>query len=81
VSADLEVSLRHAGLLHSPHPVLVPLTGGVSSEIYRVEDGARRFVVKRALAKLRVDEDWHADPMQGGGKRLKQPHHNCPPGK
>ncbi len=64
MSADLEVSLRHAGLLHSPHPVLVPLTGGVSSEIYRVEDGARRFVVKRALAKLRVDEDWHADPAR-----------------
>jgi aminoglycoside phosphotransferase (APT) family kinase protein len=37
------------------------LTGGVSSEIYRVDDGVETFVVKRALAKLRVSEDWSAD--------------------
>jgi aminoglycoside phosphotransferase (APT) family kinase protein len=37
------------------------LSGGVSCEIYLVEDGAERFVVKRALAKLKVAADWFAD--------------------
>ena len=42
-------------------PRLTPLNGGVSSEIYLVEDGAERFVVKRALAKLKVEAEWFAD--------------------
>lgn len=38
-----------------------PLTGGVSSEIWRVEVAGRRPVcVKRALAKLKVKSDWYA---------------------
>ena len=53
--------LRDAGLVKSPSPTLHPLTGGVSSDIWRVDDGDRRFVVKRALAKLRVRDDWFAD--------------------
>lgn len=53
--------LRQTGGVTSAAPRLTPLTGGVSSEIYLVEDGARRFVLKRALAKLRVREDWFAD--------------------
>lgn len=53
--------LRRAGLVLSPAPRLEALTGGVSSEIILVEDGGRRFVVKRALAKLRVADDWFAD--------------------
>lgn len=40
---------------------LTPLTGGVSCEIYLVEDGADCFVVKRALPKLRVKTVWFAD--------------------
>ncbi len=40
---------------------LTPLTGGVSSEIYLVEDGDKKFVVKRALEKLKVEADWFAD--------------------
>lgn len=40
---------------------LIPLTGGVSSEIYRVEDGDEVFVVKRALRKLKVADEWYAD--------------------
>jgi tRNA A-37 threonylcarbamoyl transferase component Bud32 len=54
-------ALRRAGLVHSPSPRLEALTGGVSSEIILVEDGDHRFVVKRALAKLRVRDDWFAD--------------------
>ena len=40
---------------------LKALTGGVSSEIYLVIDGASRFVVKQALGKLMVKDDWFAD--------------------
>jgi 5-methylthioribose kinase len=36
------------------------LTGGVASDIWRVDAGAQRFCVKRALAKLKVAEDWRA---------------------
>ncbi len=36
------------------------LTGGVSSDIWLVEEEGRRFCVKRALAKLRVKADWRA---------------------
>ena len=34
---------------------------GVSSEIYLVEEESRRFVVKRALEKLKVEADWFVD--------------------
>jgi len=37
------------------------MDGGVSSAIYLVEDGASKFVVKRALEKLRVRDNWFAD--------------------
>jgi aminoglycoside phosphotransferase (APT) family kinase protein len=53
--------LRNDGIVKSPDATLTPLTGGVSSEIYRVDDGRDVFVVKRALAKLKVREDWFAD--------------------
>jgi aminoglycoside phosphotransferase (APT) family kinase protein len=38
-----------------------PLTGGVSSDIYRLEDAGQVTVVKRALPQLRVDATWFAD--------------------
>jgi aminoglycoside phosphotransferase (APT) family kinase protein len=37
-----------------------PLTGGISSDIFRVDVAGRRFCVKRALAKLKVAADWRA---------------------
>ncbi|WP_457108688.1 phosphotransferase family protein [Methylobacterium sp. P5_C11] len=39
---------------------LIPLTGGVASDIFRVEVGDRSFVVKKALARLRVAQEWNA---------------------
>jgi len=36
------------------------LTGGVSSDIWRVGAGGRVFCVKRAMAKLAVKDDWFA---------------------
>lgn len=41
-------------------PNLVRLTGGVSSDIYRVDRAGGPICVKRALPKLRVEEDWRA---------------------
>jgi aminoglycoside phosphotransferase (APT) family kinase protein len=40
--------------------VCVPLAGGVSSDIYRVDLPGRSFCVKRALPKLKVAADWRA---------------------
>ena len=41
-------------------PCFERLTGGVSSDIWRVSAGGRTFCVKRALPKLRVAADWRA---------------------
>lgn len=53
--------LYRDGVVRSPDARLVPLSGGVSCDIYLVEDGGDKFVVKRALEKLRVKADWFAD--------------------
>ncbi len=51
--------LREAGLVPAgASPRLSPLTGGVASDIWKVEAGDRTFAVKRALQKLRVARDW-----------------------
>jgi len=36
-----------------------PLSGGVSSDIWRVETKATAFCVKRALPQLKVESEWH----------------------
>lgn len=43
-----------------------PLPGGVSSDIVLVENARRRFVVKSALGKLKVSDDWFADVSRNG---------------
>ena len=53
--------LRADGQLRSPQAHAIPLTGGVSSDVFLVEDGERRFVVKQALPKLKVKDLWQAD--------------------
>lgn len=40
---------------------ITPLGGGVSNTVLLVESRERRFVLKQALPKLRVQEDWFAD--------------------
>src|SRR5258707_7616993 len=37
------------------------LGGGVSNTVLLVEAGDRRFVLKQALGKLRVQDDWFSD--------------------
>jgi len=61
--------LRRNGHVLDPEAELAPLSGGVSSEIYLVEDGKKRFVVKRALPKLRVKDNWFADVSRNASER------------
>lgn len=69
-ASDFLETLRHDGVLRHPDATLTPLTDGVSSEIYRVNDGGDRFVVKRALARLRVREEWLADVSRNRYEQL-----------
>ncbi len=53
--------LATLGVLPAGAPArLCPLAGGISSDIVKVESGDRVFVVKRALPRLRVAEEWLA---------------------
>lgn len=54
-------ALLRAGLINSPEDTSFDaLTGGVSSDIWKVTTPERTFCVKRALAKLKVAADWNA---------------------
>lgn len=58
---DIDAALTRMGLLAPGERVhYVPLTGGVASDIWRVETPRRTFAVKRALPKLKVEADWFA---------------------
>jgi aminoglycoside phosphotransferase (APT) family kinase protein len=61
VSPEFLALLRRDGLLQRADARLTALTDGVSSEIYRVDDGGRSFVVKRALPRLKVKDEWLAN--------------------
>jgi Ser/Thr protein kinase RdoA (MazF antagonist) len=52
--------LRRAGLIGPDRPVVMPLAGGVSCDVWKLETPAGAIVVKRALPKLRVEMDWFA---------------------
>jgi 5-methylthioribose kinase len=52
-------------------PVVVPLKGGVSNRTVLVERASgERWVLKQALAKLRVDVEWHSDPARSSREAL-----------
>lgn len=58
---EVLASLRRLGLVAADErPDLTPLTGGVASDIWRVDAARGPFCVKRALAKLKVAADWQA---------------------
>lgn len=61
IPADILTALRGSGLVRAVEPAVTPLAGGVSCDIWRVEDEGRIFAVKRALPKLRVEAEWFAD--------------------
>lgn len=56
--------LREIRLIADEPARVSPLTGGVSSNIYLVETSHCRWVVKQALARLRVKDDWQCDPAR-----------------
>ena len=58
---DLVAGLHRLGLLEpGEQPKLAALTGGVSSDIWKVETRRRTICVKKALARLKVDAEWQA---------------------
>jgi len=60
VPAEFAQALRELGLVGPGTVVGAPLTGGVSSEIWRIDTAQGPICAKRALAKLRVAADWRA---------------------
>ena len=59
---DILNALRAGGLVGADkEPAFTPLAGGVSSDIWRVDTAQQgRICVKRALSKLKVEDDWYA---------------------
>ncbi len=59
--AGVLVFLRSQRLLTgSAEPVITPLEGGVSSDLWKIETSDRTFCVKGALAQLKVARQWRA---------------------
>ena len=57
----LRAFVEQAGLARSGDTATwTPLTGGVSSDIWRVELPGRSICIKRALPRLNVAQEWHA---------------------
>jgi len=57
----LRAFVERAGLAAADEPATwTPLTGGVSSDIWRVDVGERTFCIKCALPRLKVAQPWHA---------------------
>ena len=60
-TADLDAFLEEQGLAEPGEKgVWTPLTGGVSSDIWRVDTRRGSYCIKRALAKLKVAAHWEA---------------------
>jgi aminoglycoside phosphotransferase (APT) family kinase protein len=60
-AAEICTVLRAANLISgSECPTPAPLTGGVSSDIWRVDTLRGPVCVKRALAQLKTEKTWHA---------------------
>jgi tRNA A-37 threonylcarbamoyl transferase component Bud32 len=59
--------LRRHGLMDAGEdPVLTPLTGGVSSDLWRIDLAAGAICVKGALAQLKVADRWFAPVSRNG---------------
>lgn len=65
LDADTVLPYLHArGVLGSDRGSATVLSGGVSNVVLLVETASERVVFKQALAKLRVADDWYADPAR-----------------
>jgi len=61
IDPDLAAFAAEQGLVRPGETATwTPLAGGVSSDIWRLDAGGRTVCVKRALAKLKVADDWRA---------------------
>ncbi len=58
---DIFLKLKKVGLLNSEDASYTPLGGGVSSDIWLIEGAGEKYVVKKALAQLKVKAEWQAD--------------------
>lgn len=64
---DLEQHLRARDILTDAESLAesIQLEGGVSGTVYRLRTSAgRELVLKQALDRLKVAQDWHADPAR-----------------
>lgn len=62
---------RRSGLVNDADPGRwTALTGGVSSDIWRLETAGGTFCVKRALARLKVADDWRAPVERNRYERM-----------
>ena len=69
--AHLEAALRDMHLIGpNEQPRCTPLTGGVSSDIWKVETRRGVFAVKRARAQLKVAQEWRA-PIERNAYEVK----------
>lgn len=61
MTGKIHAALRRMGLIAAgERPPVTPLTGGVSSDIFRVDLAGGPICIKRALAQLRVAAAWYA---------------------
>jgi aminoglycoside phosphotransferase (APT) family kinase protein len=61
VIAEITGALVRMAIVSADQPIsLLPLTGGVSSDVYRVDLPAGAVCIKRALPKLKVAAEWRA---------------------
>ncbi len=56
--------LREIRLISDEPARATSLAGGVSSDIYLIETTSVRLVLKQAVARLRVQDDWYCDPAR-----------------
>jgi 5-methylthioribose kinase len=69
--ALLDDALKRMGLLTAGERVnYTPLTGGVASDIWRVNSAHRTFVIKRARARLKVADEWYV-PVERNAYEVK----------
>ena len=64
MAVDIEEILNEltaAGVISGEHTQYKRLQGGVSSDLYLIEESGHRVVVKQALERLKVKDLWRAD--------------------
>jgi 5-methylthioribose kinase len=64
VQEDILGHLARRGLIPAAEGRVAPLGGGVSGDVFAVDAAGLRLVVKRPLARLRVEAEWLADDVR-----------------